>query len=165
MLWKSAAPPRQHQEQFLTSVILTEQRHQHFTIVSIRQILPAWERAVQPRQLLPSVRTFLILPVASPVLSPANPLIPASCRCISQDTAWLRCSVSTTKSLGSGWGLQLPQQQQVKSQSQETQVRREISNCLLPVHSAPADRKAGIKRKSLWWKQTFLPLFSCTASC
>lgn len=50
----------------------------------------------------------------------------------------------------SGLGVQLPQQQEVKSQSQEMQVTRRLSNRLLAAHYVPTDGKAGIRKESLW---------------
>lgn len=47
-----AASLSQHLELFLTLVHLTEHHHQYFTTVSTCQIISAWERVVQPQQLL-----------------------------------------------------------------------------------------------------------------
>lgn len=126
-----AASLSQHQGQFLTFLPLTE--HPASILFYSQCSSDHFSQGF-----LLSARLFLTLPVL--LANPDPPLCLLCCPavlCTASPRAW-----------GSDLRLQFPKQEEVKSKSQEGQVMREFSNCLLTVHHVPTEGKAEIKRRA-----------------
>lgn len=114
----------QHQERVLAFVFLAEHHHQcSAATASICWVVSPWEMAVQPQQVPLSVWPFLTSPTSGSALLLSNPdslLV----HLLGHRLLLVLCT-APPRPWGSHLGLWFPQQQEVKSQSQEREVGHE----------------------------------------